>query len=98
MVVAREEVKVRKGGRVARRSVEEWHALVEASRASELPRAVFCREHGISTTSLYRWEQRLSKAEKPGFIELHANTEFRSAGRWSVELSLPNGTVLRIEG
>lgn len=98
MIGAREEVKMRRRVRGARRSSEEWRALVEESRASALPRAAFCRERGISTTSLYRWEQRFAEDGKPSFIELHASTEPPSLARWSVELSLPNGAVLRIEG
>lgn len=46
--------------RRVRRSAAAWAEVVAQWRASGLPVAVFCREHGLSVASFYSWRRRLA--------------------------------------
>ena len=50
--------------RAARRLV--WRGHVEALAASGLSRELFCARHGLSRSTLYRWEQRLGRESTKG--------------------------------
>jgi transposase-like protein len=49
----------RRGRRFARRSAQEWSALVAAFAASGKSMEAFCGEHGLALSSCRRWHKRL---------------------------------------
>jgi transposase-like protein len=79
----------------------EW---VEKYLESGLGLREFSRQHGVGYRSLYRWLRKQRGGSKPPRKQAPEAIDFaelklpRSAQRsaWAVELSLPNGTVLRL--
>lgn len=59
-----------------RRTVAQWHNIVEAQQASGLSAPKFCEQKQISYPSFINWKKKLAdrpqiaRAEKPQFIEL----------------------------
>lgn len=78
-----------------RRTAEEWRRIVERQAASGQSVEAFCAAAGISSTSFWRWHERLSEANGAGtdglFVELGTAPE-----TWDVELELGAGVVLRV--
>lgn len=77
--------------------------LVQKFLQSGLGLREFSRQHGIGYTSLYRWvkkEQggitlRPTRPRGVDFTELKLPARVETS-EWAVELTLPNGTVLRM--
>jgi transposase-like protein len=77
--------------------------LVQKFLQSGLGLREFSRQHGIGFTSLHRWVRKeqggiTSRPTRPGVVDF---TELKlparaEASEWAVELTLPNGTVLRM--
>jgi len=62
-----------RGRRRVRRSAEQWAALIEAQTTSGRSIAAFCREHGLSANSFYRWRGRLEASagsQRRAFVRL----------------------------
>lgn len=94
--------------RNARRTQDQWQAIIDQQQQSGITVQQFCTEHAISQASFYKWRQRLAKpqpahdAESPSsFIDLttlssgrnrHSNTD----PSWQIVLSLGNGVELRL--
>jgi len=81
------------------RSASERSELVERWRSSGQSVTRFCREHGISSSSLQRWRQ--AQESRVSFVELEPERtpEAVEVDRpWELEISLPNGVALRIRG
>ena len=70
-------------------------SLVDAYRASGQTRPVFCREHGLSVSTLAYWVTRKNKADRPagGFTELISSSPTGPL----LELTYPNGVRLAVE-
>jgi transposase-like protein len=49
-----------------------WRRLVEDHRVSGLPVSAFCRDRGISPSSLFAWRRRLVRDETGKFVEVTA--------------------------
>ena len=91
-----------------RRTRRQWKALLEQFHSSGLTKAAFCKQHGIATSSLIRW-QRILEAS-PGVADFIDVTEPLSLApaapparepdgtAWQVELALGNDIVLRVRG
>ena len=83
-------------GRRARRTPEQWRALVAEQARSGFGVGAFCRDRGLAASSLRRWKRKLGQVESTpqvpmGFVELAVP---RSAPRdepWDVELDLGAG-------
>jgi len=56
----------KRAARRVRRSAEQWADLIEAQSTSGRSIAVFCREHGLSANSFYRWRRRLEASASAG--------------------------------
>jgi len=83
---------------------DKMYAVVQAWNGSELTRAEFARQHGISVTTLDNWRARFAQSpestakNEPDFIELHLSDTSQSepAATPKVRLELPHGIVLKI--
>jgi hypothetical protein len=89
------------------RSRSQWKALLEEFHRSGLSKVVFCKQHGVATSSLNRW-QRILLEEQTGGADFIDVTEPLSTApvapiparecdnTWQVELALGAGVVLRL--
>lgn len=76
--------------RRVRRSAEQWAALIEAQSRSGRSIAVFCREHGLSANSFYRWRRRLeasasAEAVRRSFVRLRMSAADEGATGRGIE-------------
>lgn len=87
-----------------RRSPAQWQAIMSAYNTSGLTQEAFCAQQALAPSTFYAWRKRLgsqpvNEAATPVFIDVSAHTkQLPSAppSQWDVELSLGNGTVLRL--
>jgi transposase-like protein len=93
----------------ARRSANEWRALMGLYATSAETRQQFCTRHGVALSTFDRWRQRLRQASPTGvatrssvaapahalFVELEQPTHAPSPV-WAVELELGGGVFLRL--
>ena len=86
------------GGRRERR--EFWAEHIAAWKDSGQSKWAYCRERGLNASSFSRWSKRLEErppgGEGPRFLPVRLSAP--SAEGPGVELRLPTGWVLRIEG
>jgi hypothetical protein len=91
--------------RQARRTIQQWHALLSQYEQSGLSQRAFCQQSAIPYSSFLRWRQRLSSratesvdASGDGlFIELmNEAPDAPSRQPWDVELQLGEGVFLRL--
>lgn len=76
-------------------------ALCKRWKASKLPLKVFCKEHGVAKSSLYKWYKKYSSTADveatPAFIQLTSSSKQQSAQeKVSIDLKLNNGTILHL--
>ena len=67
-----------------RRSAEQWAELIEAQSTSGRSIAAFCREHGLSANSFYRWRRRLEASagsQRHPFVRLRMSGADQAATR-----------------
>lgn len=86
--------------RGVRRGEKEWAKIVRRFESSGLASTAFCQSEGLALSSLQRWRQRLASRNAAPFVELvppPATTPTCSSG-WSLELTLPNGASIRLQG
>lgn len=82
----------------ARRTKRQWAEIVRRYEAGGSGQREFCSRHGLSLSSLQRWRQRLADAPATSFVELVPEREpAANATRWTLEVSLPGGTLLRFQ-
>ena len=77
-----------------------WADQIDAWRGSGQSKLAYCQERGLNPASFYRWCQRLGAGEPSGsgprFIPVRLSAT-NPAGQ-GVELRLPTGWVMRIDG
>lgn len=92
------------------RTPEQWQQIFKQHAASGLQIGLFCKQQKLNPSSFYAWRKRLanislctSAANKPIIAENHqANwvnivpDKIVPSKCWDIELSLPNGVVLRV--
>jgi len=86
--------------RGVRRGEKEWAKIVHRFESSGLTGAAFCQREGLALSSLQRWRKRLPSRGVASFVELvppKAAAPTLSSG-WSLELTLPNGASIRLQG
>ena len=83
-----------------RRTHAQWNAVLRRFATSGLSSREFCGREGVALSSLQRWRGRLGEASSAaGFVELTAPPAAVSEQTsWVVELTLPNGVILRLQG
>ena len=97
-----------KGSQVMRarfnRSPAQWQAVIDEHQQSGLTQEAFCKAHGVSSTALAKWRQRLGaggkqtrviKAKAPAFVEIAPPPRVADAGM-KVRLDLGAGIVLEL--
>lgn len=81
--------------RKSHRNQEQWRVLLSRFERSGLSVDAFCREEGLSASSLNRWRRKLLAEDVAGdFIALAPAVQ--DQGSWTLELELPGGARLRL--
>lgn len=90
----------RKRRRGVRRGEKAWTEIVRAFQESGLSSTAFCRREGVALSSLQRWRQRVRPQRDTGFVELVSEGALSTPAlpTWSLELTLPNGATIRLQG
>jgi hypothetical protein len=88
-------------GRVRRTEIE-WREILTRWKKSGLSPVEFCKKEALRLTSFHRWQERLGVELAPvQFVPVTPRAEapaVRTAGSWTLEVSLPNGVQLRFQG
>ena len=84
----------------------EWQQRLESFRESGLGMTEFCLQEGYSTSTFWRWVQKLRNGVPKSMLEEQADREKAEAGQGAflpvtlkaspVEIELPNGGVVRL--
>ena len=86
------------------RSAVQWRMVIDEQQQSGLTQEAFCKAHGVSSTALAKWRQRLGaggkqtrviKAKAPAFVEIARPPRVADAGM-KVRLDLGAGIVLKL--
>ena len=80
-----------------RRTETEWSSIVARHRESGLSLREFAKQHDVPLGSLQRWRRRLSSTESATFVDVSLPSP-PAAPIWQAEITLPNGTTLRLRG
>lgn len=89
-------MKIASNGRV-RRSEAEWRELFSRYEKSGLNAREFCGKEGIGHESFRRWRIKLStEPEQSAFVPV--TSEPSSPPSWVLEITLPDGFSLRLQG
>ena len=88
------------------RSRSQWQSLLDDFHRSGLTKVAFCKQHGVATSSLNRWQRMLEGQPEGGdFVDVTEPLSLAPAApsrrrdpdnAWQVELALGNDIVLRI--
>ena len=88
------------------RSRSQWQSLLDDFHRSGLTKVAFCKQHGVATSSLNRWQRMLDgQPERVDFVDVTeplalapvpASPRRDPDNAWQVELALGNDIVLRI--
>jgi len=94
------------------RTAQQWQAIIEQQASSDLSVTTFCKQQQITPSSFYAWRKRLvnqpsypSNTDHPVMAENHQDDWLGVTPEpiatplspsWDIELSLPNGMILRM--
>lgn len=94
------------------RTTEQWQQIFKQHASSGLQITVFCKQQKLNPSSFYAWRKRLALTNnsfcptltnKPIPVEEHQDDwvnivpdKVVPSKCWDMELSLPNGVVLRM--
>ena len=88
------------------RSRSQWQSLLDDFHRSGLTKLAFCKQRGVATSSLNRWQRMLEGQPESGdFVDVTEPLSLAPApaspsrdtnNAWQVELALGNDIVLRI--
>jgi hypothetical protein len=88
------------------RSRSQWRSLLDDFHRSGLTKVAFCKQRGVATSSLNRWQRILEGQPEIGdFIDVteplsvtpaEPSSSQESDAGWQVELALGNNIVLRM--
>lgn len=85
-------------GRV-RRSAADWQELISRFEESGQSAREFCEKEGISHESLRRWRIQLSsEPEQSAFVPVTSASAPSPPSTWTLEITLPGGCHLRLQG
>lgn len=90
-----------------RRSRAQKRSLVEQFHTSGLTKTAFCKQHGIASSCLNRWQKTFAaESSADAFIDITAPVKAAAARcpehpsqtqpHWQVELELGQGVILRV--
>lgn len=89
-------MQVSSNGRV-RRTASEWREIFSQHKKSGLSARDFCRKEEIHLSSFQRWQTKL-KTSGPSSEFAVVTPASAAPPSWSLEVSLPDGSCLRLEG
>ena len=52
-----------------------WQGLIDSFDSQSDTVARYCRQHGVSTASFYRWQRKLQTADPPKFLKVDARDD-----------------------
>ncbi len=81
-----------------RRTEAEWKDIIGRWEKSGLKPRPFCRREQIQLSSFLRWQRKGLPADAAKDFVTVTPARRTSASSWTVEISLPNGCQLRIQG
>ena len=82
-----------------RRTQAQWTEILRQFESSGLGSREFCRREGMAPSSFQRWRRELGSAAAAEFVELvPTSSPSVPSASWSLDVSLPNGVSLRIQG
>ena len=86
-----------KSERRVRRGADEWREILSRCEQSGLSAQEFCQKERVSHTSLDRWQRKLAgTAGSKQFVPV--TTALPNASCWTLVITLPDGSQLRLEG
>ena len=59
-----QQIRYRKSSARVNRSPAQWRAVIDEHQQSGLTQEAFCKAHGVSSTALAKWRQRLGAGGK----------------------------------
>jgi hypothetical protein len=80
------------------RSSQQMQALIEKFNKSNVSKKQFCRQEGIPLSVFYYWQKKFKQTGQPsgeGFLPVEVN--HKTSIQSSIEISFPNGVVMRLE-
>ncbi|MFH1279356.1 MAG: hypothetical protein ABIK65_13365 [Candidatus Eisenbacteria bacterium] len=89
-------MKVMSNGKV-RRSEGEWREVFARQEESGLSVREFCRKEEIGFESFRRWREKLAESGS-GSVFVPVSTESPLRSSWTLEITLPGGGHLRLQG
>ena len=92
-------MRVMSNGRV-RRTEGEWRELLSRCDREQLSAREFCRREKVQVSSFLRWQHRLAEgSHRADFITVTKEASHAAPlAPWTLEVTLPNGHKLRIQG
>lgn len=92
-----------------RRSSAEWRVIIEQFERSGMTAPAFCAQRGCHVETLRHWRRkfraRTTLGGRPEFVELRPSplraspfTAQPLQGRWTFEITFPDGTTARLSG
>ena len=85
-----------------RRTTAQWQTLIDQLPESGLTTKAYCQQHNVSLSCFYQWRSKLTKTDIhliPSSEDDWYNvpSEPLAQTHWDIELSLPNGVILRMK-
>jgi len=74
---------------------EEMFKIVESYYQSGLSQPAYCRQQGLNKSTFLYWIKKYRKEKQNDFLPLQVNA---AKTTFNLELDLPNGIKIRIEG
>ncbi len=94
--IRRGTMQVSSNGNV-RRTKAEWRKIVSRYERSELAARDFCLKEDLKLSSFGTWHRKLSASSNTeAFVKV--TPESQTSTSWELEVSLPNGCMLRFQG
>lgn len=89
-------MKLMSNGKV-RRTSEEWREILAQWKTSGVSAREFCRKQELQLSSFHRWQQKLNEASgQDDFVTVA--TAPPPSSSWALEITLPNGCKLHLQG
>ncbi len=80
-----------------RRNASDWQELISRFEKNGQATREFCKKEGISLESLRRWRIKLNSAtQESAFVPV--TSELLPSSSWTLEITLPDGLSLRLQG
>lgn len=88
-----------------RRTSVQWQQILQEQDQSGLSIKEYCQQHNIATSCFFKWRGKLMTTSVKNISDAPARDEkwiplendAPSTNVWDLELSLPNGIVLRMK-